>query len=100
MFGFIARALAGVVLTKNARAAVKDARDRAAPAAGAKGKAASMAALQSHGKAFVTPERAELLQNALKVRSAKQKILANLSDEQRAKLVGAAVKHLLHGDEK
>lgn len=99
MFGFVARALAGVVLTKNARAAVKDARSRAS-AAGAKGKGDSMAALQAHGKAFVTPERAELLHNAMKVRSAKQKILADLSDEQRAKLVGAAVKHLLHGDEK
>lgn len=98
MFGFIGRALAGVVLTKKARAAVKDARDRAA-LAGAKGKAASVATLQSHGKAFVTPERAELVQNAMKVHSAKQKILDSLSDEHRARLVGAAVKHLLHGDE-
>ncbi len=99
MFGFIAKALAGVVLTKNARAAVKDARSRA-PAVGAKGKGAAMAGLQAQSKTLVTPERAELLQNAMKVRSAKQKILADLSDEQRAKLVGAAVKHLLHGDEK
>ena len=59
-----------------------------------------MAGLQAQSKTLVTPERAELLQNAMKVRSAKQKILADLSDEQRAKLVGAAVKHLLHGDEK
>jgi hypothetical protein len=41
---------------------------------------------------FLTPERAALIQNAMKVHSAKQTILAHLSDEQRAKLNEIAMK--------
>lgn len=101
MFGFLGRALSGLVLTKGARQAVKTARSKAAsakPAGG--GKAASIAAMQAQSKNLITPERAELLQNAMKVRSAKQTILANLSDEQRARLVAEAMKRLLHEDGK
>jgi len=96
MLGFLGRALSGMVLTKDARKAVHEARGRAAAQSASKGKAGSVAALQAQGKEFVTPERAELLQSALKVRSAKQKILADLSDEQRARLVGVAMKRLLN----
>jgi len=98
MFGFLGRALGSLVLTKDARQAVRKARGAAGKAGG--GKPASIAAMQAQGKGLVTPERAELLQNAMKVRSAKQAILADLSDEQRARLVGEAMKRLMREDEK
>ena len=46
------------------------------------------------GRRLSPTERAQLIQNALKVHSAKQTILANLSDEQRAKLTELATKLL------
>ena len=46
-------------------------------------------------KDFLTPERAALIQNAMKVHSAKQTILAHLTDEQRAKLQSIAMKAML-----
>jgi hypothetical protein len=97
MFGFLGRALGSLVLTKDARQAVQ--KSRAAGKSGG-GKSASIAAMQAQSRGLVTPERAELLQNAMKVRSAKQAILANLSDEQRARLVGEAMKRLLKEGEK
>lgn len=100
MFGFLGRALSGLVLTKGARQAVKTARSKAAAKSAGGGKAATIAAMQAQSKGVMTPERAALLQNALKVRSAKQTILANLSDEQRARLVAEAMKRLLHEDGK
>jgi len=96
MFGFLGRALSGLVLTKGAREAVRKARSDAPKERG--GKAAKIAAMQAQSKGLVTPERAALLQNAMKVHSAKQKILADLSDEQRARLVGEAMKRLLNKD--
>ncbi len=94
MFGFLGR----LVLTKGAREAVKKAQaaSSATGKPGKGGKAAAIAAMQAQNKGVVTPERAALLQNALKVRSAKQKILENLSDEQRARLVSEAMKRLLN----
>jgi hypothetical protein len=100
MFRFLGRALSGLVLTKGARQAVKTARSKAAAKPAGGGKAASIAAMQAQSKNLITPERAELLQHAMKVRSAKQTILANLSDEQRARLVAEAMKRLLHEDGK
>lgn len=44
----------------------------------------------------MTPERAELLRNAMEVRKAKQQILADLNDEQRQKLVAVALRALLN----
>ena len=44
---------------------------------------------------FLTPERAALIQNAMKVHSAKQTILAHLTDEQRAKLQSIAMKAMM-----
>jgi hypothetical protein len=98
MFNFLGRALGGLVLTKSSRTAVGKARTAAAPAKA--GKAATIAAMQAQSKNFVTPERAALLQNAMKVRQAKQVILSELSDEQRARLVGEAMKRLLNEDKR
>ncbi|HEY1723545.1 MAG TPA: hypothetical protein VGG27_20035 [Magnetospirillaceae bacterium] len=103
MFGFLGR----LVLTKSARDAVGKARAQS-PAkntgtkAGGKtgGKDAAIAAMQAQSKDFMTAERAELIQNAMKVRQAKQSILADLSDEQRARLVGEAMKRLLNEGKK
>ena len=44
----------------------------------------------------MTPERAELIQNALKVRAAKQSILADLSDSQRQRMVVEAMRFFLN----
>jgi hypothetical protein len=100
MFNFLGRALGGLVLTKSARDAVGKARVATAAKAAHGGKAATIAAMQAQAKGLVTPERAVALHNAMKVRAAKQTILENLSDEQRAKLVGIAMKRLLNEDKK
>ncbi len=105
MFKFIGRALAGLVLTKDAQKAVGqiqigtgagktkpkpkspfDARDRA------------IADVQKDAQGLVTPDRAELIRQAMQVRAAKQTILASLDDETRGKLVAAAMKALLNQD--
>jgi hypothetical protein len=46
------------------------------------------------GKDFLTPERAALIKNAMKLRNDKQTVLAHLTDEQRAKLTAIATKAL------
>ncbi len=45
-----------------------------------------------------TPERAELIRQAMAVHRAKRKILDDLSDEDRAKMVAMAITTLLHQD--
>ena len=115
MFKFIGKSLAGVVLTKEAQEAVKKSREikpvaTAIKASGAtkplgktipapSGKRAAAASMRAPGKDLVTPEREALIKNALKVRAAKQSIVADLSDEARANLVGIALIGLLHADE-
>jgi hypothetical protein len=46
-----------------------------------------------------TPERAELIRQAMAVHKAKRKILDALSDEDRAKLLALAITTMLHRDE-
>lgn len=58
----------------------------------------AIARMQSQVKDFVTPERQALIANAMAVHRAKQKILADLDDESRAKLVAMAITTLLHQD--
>jgi hypothetical protein len=99
MFKFIGKALAGLVLDEKAQAAVvkpaaKKGKAKAKPAASAKD--AAIAQVQAQAKDLLTPDRAELIQNAMKVRAAKQTILANLDDESRARLVATAMKALLN----
>ena len=124
MFKFIGKALAGLVLTKDARKALGQANQvrgggasaksgghampatPRAPGAGAvaaqaaldskeAAKNAAIALVQSQGEELVTHDRDELIRNAMKVRNAKQAILADLDDESRAKLVAAAMKALM-----
>jgi len=62
------------------------------------GREAVIAHMQSQVRDFVTPERQALIANAMAVHRAKQKILADLDDESRAKLVAMAITTLLHQD--
>jgi len=99
MLKFIGRALTGLVLTKDAQKALRRspaAKKRAADAGD--GRAAGIAALHEQMKDVVTPERTELIRQAMEVRRAKQQILADLGDEDRRKLVAVAVKRLLRED--
>ena len=43
----------------------------------------------------MTPDRAALIKNAMAVHRAKQSILADLSDEQRSKLLAVALQKML-----
>jgi hypothetical protein len=101
MFKFIGRAMAGLVLTKDAQKAVGQIQ---VGAAGGKTKPKSpfdardqaIAEVKKDAQGLVTPDRAELIRQAMKVRAAKQTILADLDDETRGKLVAAAMKALLN----
>ncbi len=96
MFRFIGKALAGLLLTKEAQSAVG--RRASAPGKGgaAAAKRQAVAEAQAQAKGVMTPERAELIRQAMQVRAAKQTILADLDDETRAKLVATAMKALLN----
>ena len=110
MFKFIGKALAGLVLDKDAQASIKRPSGKQSsgkqPAAGKKktqpgkpvapsAKDAAIAQVQSQAKGLMTADRAALIQNAMKVRAAKQTILAELDDESRAQLVAMAMLALL-----
>lgn len=88
MFGFIGKALSSLVLDGKAR--------RALAGAGKGGKGAAIADAQAKLKDVMTPERAELIRQAMAVRQAKQTVLSDLSDKQRQQLVAAAMKRLLN----
>lgn len=99
MFKFIGRALAGLVLTRDAQKAVGQInanRRKDKPKSGAVARDQVIADAQAQAKDLVTPDRAELIRQAMQVRTAKQTILANLDDETRGKLVATALKALLN----
>ncbi|MBY0431425.1 MAG: hypothetical protein K2Q10_09520 [Rhodospirillales bacterium] len=109
MFKFLGKALTGLFLDEQARDALKKnkkAKRKAVRSAGAGGGATrsereeNIARMQKQVGEMVTPERAELLRNAMQVAKAKQKILAHLSDDQRQQLVALAMKQLLNEDVK
>ncbi len=96
MIKFVARAFAGLFLDEKARAALAKRRAaRVAPAGGGSERERNIAAIQARMQDIATPERQELLRRAMEVRRAKQQILADLSDEDRQKLVALAMKKLL-----
>lgn len=97
MFKFIGKALARLVLTSEARRAVGRRVGGKRPQT-LTGKPAAQAAAEAQvqAQAVVTPDRAELIRQAMKVRAAKQSILADLDDETRAKLVATAMRALLN----
>ena len=106
MLKFIGKALAGMVLTKEAReaagglakSAVRNATQKmqvGQPAPDAKEQAIAEAQAQAQAAQIVTPDRAELIRRAMEVRAAKQSLLADLNDEDRAKLVATAMRAFL-----
>lgn len=104
MFGFLKDKFdkeAQAAIERRARQLAPDKAPK--PTAAAKPEAAvdrekAIAHMQSQVKEFVTPERQALIANAMAVHRAKQKILADLDDESRAKLVAMAITALLHSD--
>lgn len=107
MFGFLKDMFdreAQAAIERRARQIAPDKAPRptqpAAPerAAKADDRQAAIARMQSQVKEFVTPERQALIANAMAVHRAKQKILADLDDESRAKLIAMAITTLLHSD--
>jgi hypothetical protein len=108
MLKFIGKALAGMVLTKEAQqaagglaqSALKNAVRKvalpptidAAPVA----RHQALAQIQAQSANLVTPDRAELIRQAMQVRAAKQSLLADLNDEDRAKLVATAMRAFLN----
>lgn len=104
MLKFIGKALAGMVLTKEAREAAgglaksPTARQTATKMlAGGKPDARQQAIADAQAAAanIVTNDRAELIRQAMAVRAAKQSLLADLNDEDRAKLVATAMRAFL-----
>lgn len=104
MFGFLKAKFekdAQAAIEKRARQmaphAAPPASGAAAPAGGSREQAISR--MQAQAKGLVTPERQALIAQAMAVHKAKQKILADLDDESRAKLVAMAITTLLHQDD-
>ncbi|GEO80993.1 hypothetical protein [Pararhodospirillum oryzae] len=61
-------------------------------------RAQAMAQIKGARQHVMTPEREELIRQAMAVHKAKQQILADLSDDQRRKLMLTAMRALLHED--
>lgn len=96
MFGFLKSFFAS---DEDKAQALVQKRARAKQAASQDARSKAMAAVRENGARVLTPERQALIQKAMEVRKAKQKILENLDDESRAKLVALAITTLLHQDD-
>jgi hypothetical protein len=98
MLRFVSKALLNVFVDKQARTRLEQARAgrMAATTRGIGGRTANLDAIEAARARVVTPEREELLRNAMRVRAAKEKILDDLNDEQKRRLYAAAVKALLN----
>jgi hypothetical protein len=103
MFKVLAKAIAALLPGRKARkTAARPAPGKAKaagkPKAGARPAAAPSAEAIAGG--VITPERAALIRHAMQVRAAKQTVLAELGDEQRARLVATAMKAMLNQGQK
>jgi hypothetical protein len=104
MLKFIGKALAGMVLTKEAREAAGGLTDRAVQKAVQKVVGGKFPDAQEQGVADVpvptvapaVPDRAELIRRAMEVRAAQQTVLADLKPEERAKLTATAMRAFLN----
>lgn len=67
-----------------------------APADGSSAREKALAQVRAAQGTVVTEDRAELIRQAMKIRKAKQQILADLSDDQRARLAALAIRGLLN----
>lgn len=119
MWKFLGKTMASMVLTKEAReaagglakSAVRTATHKMTgaplpalpdlPALQPDAQQAAVAQMQAHAPSTISSERAELIRRALEVRRAKQTVLAELSEEDRERLVTTAMKAFLaEGDPK
>lgn len=66
------------------------------PADGSSAREKALAQVRAAQGTVVTEDRAELIRQAMKIRKAKQQILADLSDDQRARLAALAIRGLLN----
>ncbi len=110
MLKFVGKALAGLVLTKEAQEAVGHiAKVKVTPfsptfpfpgsdAETAVGATATSTAMTAETPTATAPkvDRAELIRHAMSVRAAKQGVLADLDPESRSKLVALAMRALLN----
>ena len=105
MLKFIGKALAGMVLTKEAREAASGLTDRAVRNAvqkmhngpGKLPEVPPLAGADAQGQAVEpVPDRAELIRRAMQVRAAQQTVLAELNPEDRAKLQATAMRAFLN----
>lgn len=62
---------------------------------GASSREQAIANMKASGQGLVTEDRAELIRHAMEVRKAKQKLMDNLNDEERQKLMALALKLLM-----
>jgi len=99
MFGKLGRAITGLMLTREAKEAMEQhaAEKRYIEALQSQvARERVLSQVREQSRDFVTSDRADLIRNAMQVRKAKQTVLADLSDEERAKLVALAMKALLN----
>lgn len=111
MLKFIGKALAGMVLTKEAREvagplaqhAVRQAAQKIVPGAvklpeapPLEGSAVPVADFQAQAAAVAKIDRAALIRQAMEVRAAKQIVLAELSEEDRNRLTETAMRAFLN----
>lgn len=100
MFKFLSDAMMSMLVEKPARDKLKAHRQAAKKAATTSSRQRDMAALQEQVRGVMTPERQELIRQAMQVQRAKQQIMADLKDEDRRRLYALAVKKLLHENDK
>jgi len=103
MLNFLGKALAGMVLTKEAREAAGDLTDRAVHKAVQKMVGGKLVDPLEQPLAEVpvptaapVVDRAELIRRAMEVRAAQQSVLADLKPEDRAKLTATAMRAFLN----
>jgi len=105
MWKFIGKTLAGMVLTKEAReaagglakTAVRNATQKigGAPVGELDVRQQTVIQTQAEAASIAAPDRAELIRRAMEVRAAKQTLLADLNEEDRAKLAATAMRAFL-----
>lgn len=81
---------------KAAKVSKAGAQTGGAPSAGSAARDKALAQVRAAQGTVVTADRAELIRQAMQIRKAKQQILADLSDDQRAKLAALAIRGLLN----
>ncbi len=92
---FVSRVLLSLVMEKDARVKL----ERWRKAGKNTTRENQTKAMQENARTVMTPERQELIRNALKVHRAKSKIIEDLKDEDKQRLYALAVKKLLREDE-